>query len=184
MNEGMISKRYARALLQYAVGQKVEDTVFSEMKRLAAVYAEEPKLRMAMDNPMLSKENKLKLVLAIVDNKASKQFEQFAKLVISKNRERHLRSIALSYVDLYCELKDITTGKLITATEVDDATIEKMKALAGKVRSGKLDFETQVDPDIDGGFILFVDTYRLDASIRTQLNRIKQDLILENSKIS
>lgn len=184
MNEGMISKRYARALLQYAVGQKAEDTVFSEMKRLAATFADEPKLRVAMENPMLSKENKLKLILAVVDNKGSDCYKQFVQLVIDKMREKHLRNMALSYIDLYCEMKNINMGKLVTATEVDDATVEKMKALAQKVKPGKLEFETRVDADIDGGFVLYVDTYRLDASVKTQLNRIKQSLISENSKVS
>lgn len=184
MNEGMISKRYARALLQYAVGQKAEDVVFSEMKRLAATFAEEPKLRIVLENPMLSKENKQKLILAVLDNKASKQYEQFVSLVVKQNRESHLRNMALSYMDLYCELKNINTAKLVTATEVDSATVERMKVLAQKVRPGRLDFETHVNPDIDGGFILYVDTYRLDASIKTQLRKIKQSFISENSKVS
>lgn len=184
MNEGMISKRYARALLQYAVGQKAEDTVFSEMKRLAATFAEEPKLRIVMENPMLSKENKLKLILAVLDNEGSKQYAQFVKMVVDKNRERYLRNMALSYIDLYCELKNINTAKLVTAAEIDSATVERMKVLAQKVKPGKLDFETHINPDIDGGFILYVDTYRLDASIKTQLRKIKQSLISENSKVS
>lgn len=184
MNEGMISKRYARALLQYAVGQKAEDTVFSEMKVLAASFAHEPKLRVAMDNPLLSRENKLKLIQAAVGGQASAQFNQFAQLVVNKKRERNIRTMALCFLDLYCELKNINAGRLVTATEVDAATIERMKGLTQKIKPGKLDFETSVDPEIGGGFILYVDTYRLDASVKTQLNKIKQDLINENSKVS
>lgn len=184
MNEGMISKRYARALLQYAVGQKAEDTVFSEMKRLAASFAQEPKLRVAMDNPMLSKENKFKLIQAAIDNTASAEFQRFTQFVLDKKRERNFRKIALCYVDLYCELKNINSGRLVTATEVDETTLEKMKGLTQKIMPGQLDFETSVDPTIEGGFVLYVDTYRLDASIKTQLNKIKQDLINENSKVS
>lgn len=184
MNEGMISKRYARALLQYAVGQKVEDTVFSEMKKLAASFAQEPQLRVAMDNPMLSKENKFKLILAAVGGEASAEFQRFAQLVVDKKRDRNVRTMALSYIELYCELKNINTGRLVTATEVDEATVQKLKGLTEKIMPGKLDFETSVDPEIGGGFVLYVDTYRLDVSIKTQLNKIKQDLINENSKVS
>ena len=184
MNEGMISKRYARALLQYAVGQKAEDAVFSEMKQLAATFAMEPRLRMAMDNPMLSKENKYDLILAAIGGKGSEQFKQFIRFVMDKKRERVMRSMALSYMELYCRLKNINTGKLVTAAEVDEATVAKMKALAGRIKPGTLDFETRVDPDIDGGFVLYVDTYRLDGSVRTQLNKIRKDLIDENSKVS
>lgn len=184
MNSGMISKRYARALLQYAVGQKAEDTVFSEMKQLAATFALEPKLRSAMDNPMLSKEAKYNLILAAIGGQGSEQFKRFVRFVMDKKRERTIRNIALSYADLYCDLKNITTGKLVTATEVNEQTAKKMQLLAQQIKTGRLDFETEVNPEIGGGFVLYVDTYRLDASVKTQLNKIKKDLISENSKVS
>jgi F-type H+-transporting ATPase subunit delta len=75
-------------------------------------------------------------------------------------------------------------GRLVTATPVDDVVKAKMRALLQKIKSGTLDFETEVDPDIEGGFVLYIDTYRLDASVKTQLNRIKQQFVAENSKIN
>lgn len=183
MNEGMISKRYAKALLLYAVDQKAEDVLFAEMKKVASSFLREPRLRMAMDNPTLNAEDKLALVKAAVGAKPSNEYIRFAELVVKKRREMYLRNIALSYIDLYCEAKHINTGKLVTATPVDDATKQKMKSLLQKIKPGTLDFETSVDPDIEGGFILYIDTYRLDASVKSQLKRIKQKFVAENSKI-
>ncbi len=184
MNEGMISKRYAKALLQYAVDQKAEDTVFEEMKKLASVFAVEPKMRMAMDNPTLNADDKLALIGAAVGGKMSDTLSRFVELVLKNRREVFMRNIALSYIDLYCESKDMNMGRLVTATPVDSTVTEKMKSLLQKVKPGTLDFETVVDPSIEGGFILYVDTYRLDASVKTQLKRIKQQFVAENSKIN
>lgn len=184
MNEGMISKRYAKALLQFATEQKAEDVVFSEIKRLVAAFSAEPRLRVAMDNPTLNADDKLGLIKAAVGGKISEELTRFAELVLKNRREVFLRNIGLSYVDLYCEKKQINVGKLVTATPVDDAVKEKMKGLLQKIKPGTLDFETRVDPDIEGGFVLYVDTYRLDASVKTQLKRIKQQFIAENSKMS
>ncbi len=184
MNEGMISKRYAKALLQYAVDQKAEDTVFAEMKKLASVFAVEPKMRMAMDNPTLNADDKLGLIGAAVGGKMSDTLNRFVQLVLKNRREVFMRNIALSYIDLYCESKDMNMGRLVTATPVDNTVAEKMKGLLQKVKPGTLDFETVVDPSIEGGFILYVDTYRLDASVKTQLKRIKQQFVAENSKIN
>jgi len=184
MNEGMISKRYAKALLQYAGDNKSEDTVYSEMKKLASIFAREPKLRMAMDNPMLNADDKMELIKIAAGGKPSAELIRFMELVLKNKREKFLQNIALSYIDLYCEKKDINTGKLITATPVDSSVTEKMKGLLKQIKAGTLDFETSVDPDIEGGFILYIDDYRLDASVRTQLKRIKQQFIAENSKMS
>ena len=183
MNEGMISKRYAKALLLFAKDNNSEDAVYSEMKLLASVFLHEPKLRMVMDNPVLNVEDKQSLIKTAVGGKTSKELIRFIELVLKNKREKYLQNIALSYIDLYCEIKGINTGKLVTATPVDASVAEKMKGLLQKIKPGTLDFETSVDPDLEGGFVLYIDDYRLDASVKTQLKRIKQQFVAENSKI-
>ncbi|MBR5928383.1 MAG: F0F1 ATP synthase subunit delta, partial [Prevotella sp.] len=42
--------------------------------------------------------------------------------------------------------------------------------------NGTVEFESEVDPDIIGGFILEYDTYRMDASVKTKLNSILTQL--------
>jgi F-type H+-transporting ATPase subunit delta len=41
---------------------------------------------------------------------------------------------------------------------------------------GTVEFETEVNPDIIGGFILEYDTYRMDASVKSKLNTILTQL--------
>ena len=41
---------------------------------------------------------------------------------------------------------------------------------------GTVEFETEVNPDIIGGFILEYDTYRMDASVKSKLNNILNTL--------
>lgn len=184
MNEGKISKRYARALLRYAVEQGTEDAIYSEMKILASVFQQTAKLRMAMNNPMLKMKVKFDLIKAVLDNKPSDALVRLAQLVLKNRREMYFMHIALSYGDLYREYKNINVGTLVTATPVDSVTIEKMKLLMQQIKPGTLDFEQKVDPKIEGGFVLYIDTYRLDASVVSQLKRIKQQLFIENSKRS
>lgn len=183
MNEGMISTRYAKAIYEYACDNKVEDQVYTDMKRIAHTYKNEPKLVTALENPTLSKKDRLSILLAILDGKPGTYMKQILEFVNAKERTSSLRMIALSYMDLYCEKKNIDTVQLITATEPLQSTIDKMKQLVNKIKPGEIDFETEVDPEIEGGFILFIDTYRLDASVRSQLNSIKKNLIAENSKL-
>ena len=51
MDIGVISVRYARALLKSATDQKLEDKVYQEMMTLAKSYLEVPQLRQTIDNP-------------------------------------------------------------------------------------------------------------------------------------
>ena len=63
MDIGVISVRYARALLKSATDAKVEDSVYRQMQLLAKSYVEVPQLRQTIDNPMLPKGKKEALLL-------------------------------------------------------------------------------------------------------------------------
>ena len=58
MDLGVISVRYARALLKSAMEQKLDEQVYREMQTLSASYLQVPDLRFTIDNPMLSKDKK------------------------------------------------------------------------------------------------------------------------------
>ena len=66
MDIGVISVRYARALLKSATEQQLDDAVYQEMQLLAKSYIDVPQLRQTIDNPMLSKDKKEALLLTAV----------------------------------------------------------------------------------------------------------------------
>ena len=183
MTVGMISRRYAKALFEYAHEKKVGKEVDEEMKTLANQFAIEPRLRAAMNNPIVTTKDKLNLLRSSMNNKCSPAFDRFIELVIKHKRESLLQWMALSYNDLYNQANNINQARLITATPVDKAAIDKLKTILQKIKPGTQVVTTEVDPKIEGGFVLFVDTYRLDASIASQLKRIKNQFIQENNRI-
>ncbi len=176
MDIGVISVRYARALLKSATDAKTEDAVYTEMQQLARSYAEVSQLRSAIDNPMLSKAEKEKLLLTAVGKAPSPLVKAFIGLVLKEDRESVMQFIANSYVTLYRQQKNVIRGRLITATAVTPATEQKMRQMVESKTNGTVEFETEVNPDIIGGFILEYDTYRMDASVKSKLNNILNTL--------
>ena len=88
MDIGVISVRYARALLKSATDAKIEDAVYTEMQQLAKSYVEVPQLRFTIDNPMLSKEKKEALLLTAV----GKKHRQFVRHALPPTEECHPRT--------------------------------------------------------------------------------------------
>ena len=88
-----------------------------------------------------------------------------------------MQFIANSYVTLYRQQKNVIRGRLITAARVSPATEQKMRQMVESKTNGTVEFETEVNPDIIGGFILEYDTYRMDASVKAKLNNILNTLI-------
>ena len=93
-----------------------------------------------------------------------------------EGREGILLFIANSYITLYRKQKNIIQGKLTTAVPVTPSIEEKMKDLVHAKAQGTVEFNTNVDPDIIGGFILEYDTYKMDASVKTKLNAVLTQL--------
>ena len=83
-----------------------------------------------------------------------------------------MQFIANSYVTLYRQQKNVIRGRLITAAAVSADTEQKMRQMVESKTNGTVEFETEVNPDIIGGFILEYDSYRMDASVKTKLNSI------------
>ena len=176
MDIGVISVRYARALLKSAVEQKLDETVYREMQLLAKSYVDVPQLRQTIAGPMLSKDKKETLLLTAVGGEPTPLTRAFIALVLKEDREPVMQFIANSYVTLYRQEKNVIRGRLITAARVSPATEQKMRRMVESKTNGTVEFETEVNPDIIGGFILEYDTYRMDASVKAKLNTILQAL--------
>ena len=176
MDIGVISVRYARALLKSATEQQLDDAVYQEMQLLAKSYIDVPQLRQTIDNPMLSKDKKETLLLTAVGGEPTPLTRAFIALVLKEDREPVMQFIANSYVTLYRQQKNVIRGRLITAARVSPATEQKMRQMVESKTNGTVEFETEVNPDIIGGFILEYDTYRMDASVKAKLNSILNTL--------
>jgi F-type H+-transporting ATPase subunit delta len=176
MDIGVISTRYARALLKSATDAKLEDQVYQEMLTVAKSYSDVPQLRQTIDNPMLDKSKKQALLETAAGGSASKLTQTFIALVLKEDRENMMQFMAYSYVTLYRKQKNVIRGKLTTAARVSAATEQQLRQMVESKTLGSVEFETEVNPDIIGGFILEYDTYRMDASVKSKLNNILNTL--------
>ena len=118
MDFGVISVRYARALLKSATAMKLDAEVYADMQSLAQAYTDVPQLRFTIDNPMLDRNQKKKLLETACGTHTTELSKQFLELVLNEGRESTLQLIANSFVTLYRQQKNITRGRLITATAV------------------------------------------------------------------
>ena len=125
---------------------------------------------------MLSKDKKEELLLTAVGGQPTALTRAFIGLVLKEDREPVMQFIANSYVTLYRQQKNVIRGRLITAARVSPATEQKMRQMVESKTNGTVEFETEVNPDIIGGFILEYDTYRMDASVKAKLNNILHTL--------
>ncbi len=107
MEVGILSMRYAKAMIEYAQEKGVEDKLYQEFLTLSHCFCAQPGLREALDNPVISTKEKLALVCTAADGngKSTREFVHFITLVLRNRREGYLQFISLMYLDLYRKLK-------------------------------------------------------------------------------
>ena len=176
MDLGVISVRYARALLKAGLTDRQEDELYRDMQILSQSFFEVPELRFTIDNPMLMKDKKQALLEIACGPGVSSLTKKFIALVLKEDRENALQFMAASYITLYRKYKNITRGKLITATVVSQDMERRMKQLVENKTKGSVEFNTEIDKGIIGGFVLEYDTYRMDASVKSKLRKIMAEL--------
>lgn len=176
MDLGLISVRYARALLKASAEAKLSDKVYCDMQVLSESYIKVPKLRFTIDNPMLSKDKKESLLITATGGEPCELTKSFIKLTLKEDRESMMQFMANSFITLYRRQKNLIRAKLLTAVAVAPDTERKFKKLVEGKTSGTVEFETEVNPEIIGGFVLEYDTYRMDSSVKSKLNAILSQL--------
>lgn len=183
MNTGLVSRRYAKALLDFAIDRGCEEKVYEEVNTLAGHFANVPDLRKAVENPVLTKKAKLDLLVeASGEKNVSEEMKRFLQLVINERREKFLQFMTWSFIDQYRERKHILMGKLTTAVEAP-VLVKHLEKIGSLRTDSKVEIHSKIDPSIIGGYIMEIDGYRLDASVVNQLKSIKRQFIEKNRRI-
>lgn len=177
MDIGRISVRYARALFQVAQEQGCEAEVYDGLTRFAHNYL----LAIAQFNevladPMVAREEKVKLVEMAVGEPLHDTLKQFIAFVADKKREDKMFFIAMKYMEMYREKHNILSTQVTTATQLPEETYDKIKAFVKQTFDADAELEVKIDPSLIGGFILDIENTRMDASVAGQLNALKNKL--------
>ena len=179
MNEGLIPRRYAKALYKVALQRNCDSRMYLLMQNLAAAFAASHELRSIVANPFVANDDKASAIAAAAAaGPDDTTFTDFLKLLIQNRRIDLCGAVANAYVGLYRQERNIRRVEVISAAPLDPAVEQRIKSVIEEhLHGASMEFSTKVDPDLIGGFIVTVDNERLDASLRNRLKEIKLNLL-------
>lgn len=186
MNLSKIGVRYAKALLELASDKNKLDVVYQDLKNVEQVMDDKSiSLYEVLNNPILKPSFKAHLIEEIFKTNVDELTLKFLLLVIKKGRESFFDAIFRNFYKQYNELNKIREINIITAIEPDNKIVEKIKALAHKIvpEDYKIKINTEQDKEIIGGFVLEVEDYEFDATVKNKLQTIKNELLNTSYKI-
>ena len=167
---------YAEALFGAAKDAGKLAEVNEALGDFAAAVAESPELRAVLRNPQLEPSTKA-TILADLAGDDEPLFTHFLQVVAEKGRAAELEEIAKEFERLMAREERRLTVELITARQLTDDEAKEIVGQIEKAAGRKVEATRSVDPGLVGGIVLQAGSYRVDASVRGRLERLRQELV-------
>lgn len=178
MKENIIAGRYAEALFQEAKAENRLDAVMAQLEIVSSLYESSSDFKTLVKSPLVNKEEKQAVIDALKSKGVFEDFlYKFLTLLVSKNRLSLLELIAKEVGAMDRKAKGEAEAFVTVAAPLDEASKKALKQTLDKITGKKITIREKVDPTILGGVIAQVESSLYDASVRGQLNKIKEQLV-------
>jgi len=150
--------------------------VHEALTDFAAAIEQSPELAAVLRNPQIESHVKSR-ILADLAGDEEPLFKNFLLLVAEKGRAGEIEDIAREFERLVAREERRLTVELTTARELSDEEADAIVAQIEQAAGRKVEATRSVDPDLVGGIVLQAGSFRVDASIRGRLERLRQELV-------
>lgn len=177
MDQSKINTRYAKAFFALAKDKGLTSELRKDAGLIANVCASSVDFNLLLESPIVKTSQKLKAVKSIFAGKINELSLNFLILITENNREKNIPGIFRYLEDLYRKEEGIKTAVITSAKSLEDSVLSEISQILEKEFNSKVELSQKVNMDLIGGFVLRVDDKQYDASISTQLKKIKEKLL-------
>jgi F-type H+-transporting ATPase subunit delta len=174
MKNTKVSKRYATALLEFALEKSFLENARDDMETILMVYNSSKEFRMFLSSPVISSSRKIAVINELFSSKVSQGTLSYLVTLVKKRREMNIGTIAAEFLKLYKDYKNIKSATLKTAVAIDDETRTRIISMVKEKFGCEVELEEEVNPALIGGFILKVGDYQFDTTIFSELNHLRK----------
>jgi F-type H+-transporting ATPase subunit delta len=168
-----LAGRYASALFDLARDERQIDAVGRSLDSLLQALADSREFARLLDSPLVDRAESGRVFEALAAKLGLDRITANFLGVLARNgRKRELVSVIRAFKRLAADHRGETTAEVVTARPLNDDQIAQLKQQL-RARAGRdVAIDMAVDPSILGGIVVKLGSQRIDASIRTKLNRL------------
>lgn len=168
------ARRYTIALYGVAEEKGSLNDVTGDITKILEIINTNRDLELFFRSPIVSKSKKLSLIKEIFEGNVSPLTMDFMVLLIHRRREALMQGIFEDFINLKKEKEGIVDVLVKTSIPLNDEEKSKLKQKIDSYTKLKSDLTFEIDKSIIGGFVAKINDTILDASIKRQLERLKQ----------
>lgn len=169
---------YAKALLGATEAAGQTEAVVEELDSLVSdVLDRLPKFDAVLSSNMVSHEDKLGMIDRSLGGRASPLLINFLKVLSARGRLGILRPIRAAVQTQLDEMRGRVRVQVRTAQPIDDALAARIADTVRAMLGGQPILERHTDENLIGGVVLRVGDTVYDASVSTQLEQMRTQMI-------
>ncbi len=168
-----VTDAYGKALLELGVSS-------ADVEEAAAVFSECPQLLDVLANPLVSADEKDRVIEKVLPE----SMHSFFKVVYRNGRAMEITEIFRSYRSISRKAVHCVKATLEYVTPLaEDQKQRLMKLVQRKTGCEKVELSLVHKPELLGGFVLRTGDYRYDRSVRKTMAELKTKLIRRDADI-
>lgn len=176
MGSRAAGRRYAKAIIELAQEENLEDKVLNDFTLIHSTIDENKDLKLMLSSPLIEVIKKQSVLLEVFKS-VQPLVQKLIKTLATNNRVAILEEISEEYISLYNTQHHIQYASVVTAVEMTKDIEEKVQKKIKEITGYTANLTNQVDESILGGFVLRLKDLQFDASVSTSLNRFKRQLL-------
>lgn len=178
MTSRTAAARYARALLEVASREAVDlETVAREIDEFITFLNEQPALHGLLRNPAIPAPRKRAAMTEITNLSGFTPIvSKLLVLLADRDRVMLLPEVSSTYHEMLAERQNVVRAEVTSAEPLSQERIEAIERRLAAVTGKRVSMTTKVEQDLIGGIVARVGSTVYDASVATQLKRIRERL--------
>jgi F-type H+-transporting ATPase subunit delta len=174
-----VASRYARALFEVALGERIDlGQVERELSAFATLVTGDAQLARVLTNPAIPTPRKRALVDTLI-SRVGPLLPHVAKLLLllaERDRLALLPDIVRAYRNRLNEHNHVVQAEVVTASPLPADRVAVLAERLGRATGRTVQLESRVDPAIIGGAVTRIGSTIYDGSVTTQLRKIGEAL--------
>jgi F-type H+-transporting ATPase subunit delta len=177
-----IARVYAEALLAAADKQGQADTVLGELDALIdEVFRDDPAAESYLASPAVPEQKKAEAIASVFGPRASELLTNFLQVLNKHRRLDLLRHVRFAYRQLLDEQRRRVRVQVRSAVPLTEEQRNRISEMVGRALNLEPVLETREDPSLLGGLVVRVRDVQFDGSLRTRLEKIRNQIIERSS---
>ncbi|MBN1926821.1 MAG: ATP synthase F1 subunit delta [Prolixibacteraceae bacterium] len=176
MDSNRVTVRYARAFIDLAYEKGILKESTHDIRLLYTALNEYSGFADFVLNPGFGSKEKLINVKKLFAAEFNKLTIKFLEMIFENNRENYLKDICRNCIDMARAKEGIIPASLYTARALKPGIIEEIRKRFENSLKTTIEMESEEKPELIGGFVFTIDGQQYDASIASQLSKIKKQL--------